>query len=427
MSSPEASPPRSQGILASLTRPMDTWNALSGMEKYVLYARWSIISAVPMLAGMLILAVLVSPPPHVTRSYVPWTVAVLGVMVVQAIATSLAADRHPDLNVRERKPHEHVFLWSLVFNAVMWAGALVGLSVSNADAVRMLCMVEAWFSAMLVGLIHAAWLRHRWIIMITVSAITALVTASTVGPAMWLWCALPPFFLGITQMVLWTVRIFREADRARQLEADLALSEERLRIAQELHDTMGQHLAAMSLKSQVALALAQRGDPRLEHELLELQKLTQVSSSDMREVVRGFRDINLATEIAGARSLLTNAGITVTVHGASLDVPEDQRSIAAWFVRECATNIVRHSSATTATLTLTDHNVDFVNDGATNPMGPTSGLGALRRRAERAGATIATTHAEPEFRATLRLAQLDKTASVGPTTHSPSTPAKDAP
>lgn len=405
MSSPEASPPRSQGILASFTRPMDTWNALGGMEKYVLYARWSIISAVHLLAAVWTVTIFFNSLSEESTPYHVWAMVAISVFGVQASVSSIAVDRHPDLNLRERKPHAHIFLWSLAGNAVMWAGSLVVLTVSSTDVIQMLCTLEAWFSALIVGLMHAPWLRYRWGLMVAISAITALVTAPMMGTAVWLWLMLPPFFLGTTQIVLWTVRLFREADRARQLEADLALSEERLRIAQELHDTMGQHLAAMSLKSQVALALAQRGDPRLEHELLELQKLTQVSSSDMREVVRGFRDINLATEIAGARSLLMNAGITVTVHGTSLDVPEDQRSIAAWFVRECATNIVRHSSATTATLTLTDHNVDFVNDGA----------------------TIATTHTEPEFRATLRLAHPDKTVSVGPTSHSPSTPAKDAP
>ncbi|MDU2596968.1 MAG: hypothetical protein E7C78_01670, partial [Dermabacter sp.] len=168
----------------------------------------------------------------------------------------------------------------------------------------------------------------------------------------------------------------------------------------------------------VATALVERGDRNAMTELRELQELVKTSTADMRAVAHGYRHINLATEIAEARALLGASHINVHVDGDSLDVPDNRREDAAWFVREATTNILRHSHATTAHLTLAEGSVTMTNDGAHESPGPLSGLESLRRRVAAAGGSITVEHDAPHF--TVRLCFDEGPASVGPApTHTP--------
>lgn len=400
MSESMPSATRASRLTSRITRPLDSWNQLSGFEKYVAYARWSLVSALPFIVAMLLLPFVLDLL-ALSSTARAWAWTGSGFLLMALVLAGVSVELHPELNTRPRRSHTVFFAVSLAMCAVLWGtGGAVALLMPRSDT-AVVCSVFAWVALHTVSLIHAVWLKYRWLITLGGAAVTVVLTHRVVDSASLIWVWVPPFFLGVTILLMWTVRIFREADRARHLEADLALTEERLRIAQELHDTMGQHLAAMSLKTQVALALARRGDARLEQELEELQRLTQVSSKDMRAVVEGFRDINLATEMAGAKTLLENTDIEVRVEGASLDVPERYREVAAWFVRECTTNIVRHSRATTASFTLGTGHIEVVNDGVSKGVGPSSGLASLHRRASGVGGQITTACSNGEFRTVL--------------------------
>lgn len=397
----ENAPDLPRGRFSRIAAPLNRWRRLTGLEQYLVYARWSLIGSLPFLA-VPVLAPLSTRMPGPFSPSERLVALVLGALCVATVALSCAAlERHPDLNSAAHKPYARVFALSGLIAATLWVmGAALFLSHMSMN-LQLLGVISLWAGTMVISYVHAAWLRHHWIIVIVLSAVTTWMTAPILRNFAWLWFFFPLFFLSVTLIVLWTVRVLREADRAQRLEAELSLTEERLRIAQELHDTMGQHLAAMSLKSQVALALAERDDPRLEKELHELYTLTHTSAKDMREVVRGYRDINLATEVAGARTLLEKAGIHVTIIGTSLDIPQQYRDIAAWCVREATTNILRHAHATRATLAFNNRGMRVVNNGVTKPIGPPSGLGSLRRRAERVGASIETAVAQGEFSAEL--------------------------
>lgn len=247
--------------------------------------------------------------------------------------------------------------------------------------------------------VYVSFIKRRWVYVAIAAGVTVLGTVvHTDGDWVYSLTAAALLSLLFTLTVvstLWCVRLMNEADRAAELQRSLTIAEERLRFSQELHDTMGQHLAAMSVKSELALALAKRGDDRLEGELEQLQKLARTSMAEMREVVDGYRRINLATEIAGARRLLESAGVAANVRGDAFDVPERDRELAAWFVREASTNVIKHADAKWVELEVTEASISMRNDGA-HPASPrTGGLEALRSRAgsghllvERDGATF---------------------------------------
>lgn len=188
---------------------------------------------------------------------------------------------------------------------------------------------------------------------------------------------------GTTLGVLWSIRLIVEAERAADLQRHLILSEERLRFSQEVHDTLGQRLAAISIKAELAKNLALRDDPQLLSEITEIQQITRTAATEVRGVIHGYGDIDVTAEIRASRALLHDAGITLHITGSVHDIPLENRDVSAWFIRETTTNILKHSRATMAQLSLSPAAITMYNDGAgpSSSVPRLSGLEALRLRA----------------------------------------------
>ncbi|MEJ4101542.1 histidine kinase [Corynebacterium mastitidis] len=220
---------------------------------------------------------------------------------------------------------------------------------------------------------------------------------------------IPPFFVFSTLSSAWAIRLLTEAERAAELQRHLILAEERLRFAQEMHDTLGQRLAAINIKAELALALARRDDDRFRSELSDLRGLAAASVSEMHDVVRGYRDIDVATEIEEARRLLRAGGIALSVEGHPGDLPEEHRELAAWLVRETTTNVLRHSEATVALLRISDTCLTISNNNPGTHRGSprAGGLDALRRRAAHQGALLLVEPTDKEFHVKLLMRKKD--------------------
>jgi two-component system sensor histidine kinase DesK len=134
-----------------------------------------------------------------------------------------------------------------------------------------------------------------------------------------------------------------ELRRVRADLARLAVSEERLRIARDLHDILGQRLSAVSLKAELAARLAGRDAVRASAEMVEVAAVARAALADVRLTVSGYRQMSLTGEIETARALLTAGGVSLD---ASMDaLPASLDECGGWLVREAVTNVIRHSSA----------------------------------------------------------------------------------
>lgn len=187
-----------------------------------------------------------------------------------------------------------------------------------------------------------------------------------------------------------------ELIEARYTEARMAAAEERLRIARDLHDVLGHSLSLITLKSELASALAEKDPIRAQREMREVESLARSAMNDVRRTVAAERQPTLATELADARHLLDAAGIALDVSGDDPNLPGDVSALFAWGVREGVTNVVRHSRAHHCTISLTredDRAVLTVTDDGAGPDAPGtrlgSGLAGLSDRAERLGGTVA--------------------------------------
>ncbi|WP_246401611.1 sensor histidine kinase [Jiangella mangrovi] len=194
---------------------------------------------------------------------------------------------------------------------------------------------------------------------------------------------------------VWMLGIVFELDRSRQVQADLAVAEERLRFARDLHDILGRNLSVIAVKSELAAALARRGRDESAEEMMAVRDIAQESLREVREVVRGYREVDLTTELAGARSVLRSAGVSTRVIGEVGGLPGDVQAVLGWVAREGTTNVLRHSSATTCVITVARDDgcvtLTMENDGVRGGSGASggSGLSGLAERLGELGGSLA--------------------------------------
>jgi two-component system sensor histidine kinase DesK len=201
------------------------------------------------------------------------------------------------------------------------------------------------------------------------------------------------------------VRLLDELHASRAELAEMSVTAERLRIARDLHDLLGQSLSAVSLKGDLAAMLLDRDRAAARAEIESLTDTARAALRNVRAVASAPEKVRLWTELDNASTLLGAAGIDVTI-----DVDLDSDEIAAevgvddlgWVVREGVTNIVRHSAAEHVTITVRRHhgriNLVIRNDGAP-ARGPSgSGLDGLAARIAARGGTLVAGQADDWFR-----------------------------
>ncbi len=199
----------------------------------------------------------------------------------------------------------------------------------------------------------------------------------------------------------WGLRIIWELDRSRTAHARLAVAEERLRFARDLHDVLGRNLSLIAVKSELAAQLARRGEQEAAEHMLEVRRVAHESLREMREVVSGYRAADLDAELAGAQAVLRSAGASCRIIGDAAGLPPEAQAAFGWVVREGTTNIIRHSDATACTIDLRVQdapatartvNLRMDNDGVRQVNGGAHGNGllGLAERLASLGGTITT-------------------------------------
>lgn len=218
--------------------------------------------------------------------------------------------------------------------------------------------------------------------------------------------ALSTFFAAglVTGTRLLTVlgwEVMLQLARARHTAADLAVAEERVRFAAELHDVQGHHLQVILLKAQLVERLVGRDVESARSEAAQIRDLATQALKDTRAVVHGYRRTTLATELSNAAQILDAAGISTTVSGDAERVPTTTQELLGRLVREGTTNVLRHSRASKCTIEVRVTNdkvaVTISNDGVTEAPAETgSGLTGLREGFRAAGGVLTAGHRPPD-------------------------------
>jgi len=181
---------------------------------------------------------------------------------------------------------------------------------------------------------------------------------------------------------------------AREEIARLAAAEERLRLARDLHDLIGQNLTVAVLKTElVSRALADDAPEGVREDLKDVATITRRSLDDIRSLVADYRQPHIADELEGAGAALRAAGIALSVEDSLGPVPDAVEAVLAWAIREGATNMLRHSRASHGRVRLQRRDgravLEVEDDGrGMAPGRPGNGLRGIAERASAVGGTF---------------------------------------
>ena len=280
--------------------------------------------------------------------------------------------------------------------AVLFLGAMVGLGVVVSLAIGQGGMATTVY----VAVAAVMWLPGQ--VALAVVTVIAVVTDVT-GRAVTGWdndsgltfavCTAAFAMWGVNQLMLRNLDLMR----ARDENAQLAVTNERNRFARDLHDILGHSLTVITVKAELANRMLDLDPDRARSELADLERLSRDALADVRRAVEGYRDLTLPGELARAREALRAADIDADLPNSTDEVPTELRELFAWTVREGVTNVIRHSGASRCTVRLAAGGVEVADDGSgpcvTKAAG--HGLDGLRERAAAAGAVLVTRTVEP--------------------------------
>lgn len=142
--------------------------------------------------------------------------------------------------------------------------------------------------------------------------------------------------------------------KANQHIEELVKREERVRIARDLHDTLGHTLSLLTLKSQLVQRLVAVDTDRARQEAREMEVTSRTALKQVRELVSDMRTTTIAEEVLQVQQILRAAEITFEYNGSSdfSLIPPVTQNIVSMCIREAATNVVKHSKATHCSISI---------------------------------------------------------------------------
>jgi signal transduction histidine kinase len=243
-------------------------------------------------------------------------------------------------------------------------------------------------------------------------------TAAIVGLAAWLLV-----ILSAAEFIRVRRERATEAAQIRQEEARRRASEERLRIARELHDALGHHLSLINVQSGVALHVNEELPEQARSALDAIRQASKEALTELRSVLEILRQgdeqapRSPTPTLARLDNLVSQAaaaGLTVRAQtvGEVRPLPFGVDVAAFRIVQEALTNVARHAGPATATVQIAYGDGDLtvqVDDDGRGPAhhaksGNGKGILGMRERVAALGGELeAGPRPEGGFRVRARL------------------------
>lgn len=194
--------------------------------------------------------------------------------------------------------------------------------------------------------------------------------------------------------------------------AEQAADTERLRIARDLHDSLGHHLTALVIQLQVAEYLV---DHAHKSQLQHCHQLAKQLLQDIRHSVSQLREPQKPHLASQCRALAQNFPQLKLQCQISADLELDPLSTALLFrvCQEALTNSIRHSSASEATVEVWRHRSTIhlrYQDNGQCPQWPLhegNGLQGMRERIEQAGGKLLLSRPVQSLQIDVELTEVD--------------------
>ncbi|MCL2424522.1 MAG: histidine kinase, partial [Micrococcales bacterium] len=198
-----------------------------------------------------------------------------------------------------------------------------------------------------------------------------------------------------------------ELERMRAIDAQRAAQAERTRIARELHDVVAHHVAAIAVRAQAAHRVADKDPAAVADAVAWIGTEAKDTLASVRQAVHVLRSeddearhspVGSFDELQTVVSRMRDAGLAVTMELDDDLVPTPVVALAVTrIVQEALTNVLIHSSAREATVSITvaDDAVQVeVNDPGphadhdSQSLSGGNGIGNMRERARSAHGTF---------------------------------------
>lgn len=173
-----------------------------------------------------------------------------------------------------------------------------------------------------------------------------------------------------------------QLENANKRISDLVKLEERQRIARDLHDTLGQKLSLIGLKSDLAVKLMSRDPEQAQAELMDVRQTARSALKEVREIVTNMRGARIEDEIIHMRQMLKAAQIELRLDGDPKGISTTllNENVVSMCLKEAVTNIVKHSHATSCSVSIDSTDSELVIKVCDN------GIGIAKRGSGRIGA-----------------------------------------
>ncbi|EHT3666570.1 sensor histidine kinase [Staphylococcus pseudintermedius] len=174
--------------------------------------------------------------------------------------------------------------------------------------------------------------------------------------------ALLIFFTVINLMMFANFKKIEQAHYQHEIEAKnkqlnfLIAEQERNRIGQDLHDTLGHVFAALSLKSELALKLIDTKPDRAKTEIQSLNDISKETLNQIRAIINDLKIPSFAEEVASVETLLKDANLEFHFEGVQFAYALNpaKQGLLAMVLREAMNNIIKHADATTVHVALSE-------------------------------------------------------------------------
>ncbi len=273
----------------------------------------------------------------------------------------------------------------------MWIGLLIAISITMTIAYD-----YAYFSLFLAFFIGNIKNKAGFFTLYSVNLGASFLTVNYgfIKQSSLLLSQFPFVFISLMASILLPISTYNKNKREQlegELESankrldDLVKMEERQRIARDLHDTLGQKLSLIGLKTDLAKRLIRKNPDQAIIELNELRQTASTALKEVRDMVTTMRGTQLVDELFRAEQILKAASIQFILHGSPKlqETSQLNENVLGMCLKEAVTNVVKHSQASVCTITIEEtpsHNVLTVQD---------NGLGIERtRKQDRRGTGI---------------------------------------
>ncbi|MDQ7877903.1 histidine kinase [Microbacterium sp. QXD-8] len=311
---------------------------------------------------------------------------------------------------RQRTEHERFVPRPLVLVALVIA-ACFGLVAGLVSGLWLLGVVPLVQTSMFLNWPQG--MRLRVVIAATALLVVLwfndgrLVVPPGAGSTWWLLGFFSVSLPAMTVLTLWWWDVLMTVDRARASESRLAATQERLRVATDVHDLQGHHLQVIALQLELAERLMPKDPDAALTQLQAARRSVDEARQGTRDLALRFRSVPLTVEIENAADLLRAAGtsVQVSVHA---DADRAPASVLGPVIRETTTNALRHGGGRWARLSLTRDaeawRYEIENDATdAAPSADGAGLDGIGRRVEDGGGSVRIRRRPQEFAVVVRV------------------------